>query len=334
MKLGKFAFGLAALLMTVVPVVAQDTGIDNESRNAFNAAVAGKRVVYIPMNMQADLTIAWNKYLQRQAAQLGYTVEVRDPNWSTDAGARALQSAIGEKPDLIVLQNADVQSYAKLIKQAMAAGIKVMQVNMESLVRSDTYVGADWVGIGYQAGLDVAAHCATGKGASTKVAITMGVPTSPVDLYQVFGFRKALADHPEIQIVSQQAANYDPEKARAIMSSVLQQNPDLCAVFGIWDAMDAGSGAAVKEAGKADQVFVVTSGGGADTSCQKIQDDIFDELIAYDVRNQGASINVQVAEQLQSSAPAGSNPVTYYTPNSVITKANMTPASCWNIDQL
>jgi len=272
--------------------------------------------------------------LQRQAKELGYTVEVRDANWSTETGARALTTAINEKPDLVVLQNSDVQSYAKLIKQATDANIKVLQLNMGSLQKSDAYVGADWIGIGYTAGKEVAARCATGKGRSTKVQIVMGAPTGPSDLYQVFGFRKAIADHPEIKIVSQQAANYDPTKARAITSSVLQQHPDLCASFGTWDAMDAGSGAAVKEAGLQGKVFVVTSGGGARTSCQKISEGIFSMLIAFDVRNQGAAINAMVASLLQSKERANANPVVYFTPNRLITKENMTSGSCWVMDDL
>jgi len=325
------ALGLAAL---AAPALAQDTGIDNKIRNTYLDALKGKRVVYIPMTMQVDITIGLNKMLQRQAKELGYTVDVRDANWSTEAGSRAMTAAIAEKPDLIVLQNADVQSYARLIKQAADAKIKVIQFNMESLQKSDGYVGADWLGIGFAAGQEVAARCATGKGRSTKVQIVMGVPTSPADLYQVFGFRKALAAHPEIKIVSQQAANYDPSKARSITASVLQQHPDLCASFGIWDAMDAGSGAAVKEAGQTGKVFVVTSGGGAETSCQKVKDGTFSMLIAYDVRAQGVAMNTLVASALQSKQPVGADPVVYYTPNRLVTKDNMRPASCWGTDDL
>jgi ribose transport system substrate-binding protein len=334
MKFGKLLVAAVALVTASVSAIAQDVGIDNAGRNAFLNAVKGKRVVYIPMTMQADNTIAWNKMLQRQAKELGYTVDVRDANWSTEAGARALTAAIAEKADLIVLLNPDAQSYAKLIRQASDANIKVIQLNMESLQKSDAYVGADMVGIGYTAGKEVAARCAAGKGRSTKVQIVVGVPTSAADLYQVFGFRKAIADHPEIQIVSQQAANYDPTKARAITASVLQQHPDLCASFGIWDAMDAGIGAAVKEAGQQGKVFVVTSGGGAHTSCQKISDGTFSMLIAYDIRNQGAALNEMVTSLLQSKARANANPVAYFTPNRLITKVNMTSASCWSMDEL
>lgn len=334
MRLASLCGAALALAATTASVFAQNTGIDNPNRNAYLQALKGKRVIYIPMTMQTDVTLAWNKMMQRQAKELDYAVEVRDANWNTDAGARALTSAISAKPDLVVLQNPDVQSYARLIKQASEAGVKILQLNMESLQKSDAYVGADWVGIGYTAGKEMAAHCAAGKGRSTKVQIVMGVPTGPADLYQLFGVRKALAEHPEIKVVSQQAANYDPTKARAITASVLQQHPDLCASFGIWDAMDAGTGAAVKEAGLTGKVYVVTSGGGAATSCQKVKEGIFSAVVAYDARSSGAAINAMIARLLQSKQPANSDPVTYLTPNRVITKDNVAASSCWTMDEL
>ena len=89
-----------------------------------------------------------------------------------------------------------------------------------------------------------------------------GVVTGAANIYLKRGITNVLAKHPEIKIVSDQSANYDPAKARAIMETVLQQNPDLCGAVGVWDSADVGIGAAVQAAGKTGQVFVVTSGGG------------------------------------------------------------------------
>src|SRR6266481_2782691 len=330
MKLRQILATCAAVAITATAASAQD-GIDNASRNTYLKSLAGKRVVYIPLELR-DNAAAWHKALKRQAEELGYTVDVRDPNWNTDVGARALSTAISEKADIIVLQNPDLQSYAKLIKKAQDAGIKVIQINMESLTQSDTYVGADWVGIGYVGGREIAKRCSKGKGPSNKVAIVTGVPTSSIDLYQMYGFHKAMKEWgPDIEIVSQQAAGYDASKAHGITSSVLQRNPDLCATYGVWDGQDAGVAAAVKEAGKLNQVFVVTSGGGNQTSCEKVKDGLFGLFIEYDARMQGAALNVQVAELLQSKAKAGANPVVYYGPNYLLTKANLAPDSCWNL---
>ena len=98
--------------------------------------------------------------------------------------------------------------------------------------------------------------------------------------------------------------------------------------------MDAGTGAAVKEAGLTGKVFVVTSGAGADTSCQKVKDGTFSALIAYDARAQGVALNTVVATSVESKQPAGANPFVYYSPNRVITKDNMRPGSCWSSEDL
>jgi ribose transport system substrate-binding protein len=63
--------------------------------------------------------------------------EIRDPHFSADAGAQAITSLISEKPDVLVVHNPDVQSYAKLLKRAEEAGIHVVQINMRSNYNSD-----------------------------------------------------------------------------------------------------------------------------------------------------------------------------------------------------
>jgi ribose transport system substrate-binding protein len=151
--------------------------------------------------------------------------EIRDPHFSADAGAQALTSLISEKPDVIIVHNPDVQSYARLLKRAEEAGIHVIQVNMRSNYNSDAYVGADWIGIGEAETQAVVDKC--GAGTSGKVAILEGQPTSGSDSGMMKGAENVLAKHPEIKVVSNQGADWDATKARSIMATVIQQNPDL-----------------------------------------------------------------------------------------------------------
>lgn len=328
------ALALALPLTMPAVVQAQEGGIANPTRAPFLDEIAGSRVIYIPMAMGLDLTEGWNVLMQAQAERYGYSVEVRDANWSTESGARALTAAINEAPDLIVLQNADVQSYARLIGRAADAGIPVMQLNMESLTPSDAYVGADWQGIGEAAARLLVEQCGAETETSHQVQVIFGVPTAPADLYQIYGFRSVMEQHPEIEIVSQQAASYDPTQARAITASVLQQYPDLCGSFGIWDSMDAGTGAAVLEAGLQDQVYIVTSGGGSETSCEKLREGIFDAIVAYDVRQQGIAINAMTLDLLTTGHEADSPTTVVYTANTIQTRESLRPGSCWSMDDL
>ena len=199
--------------------------------------------------MGFDLTEGWAAIWRKQAAALGFTFEIRDPNWSTDAGTQAITAAIAEKPDLLIVHNPDMQSYARLLKRAQDAGIYVVQVNMRSVTTTDS-LSAPTVSRSAKRSQSAGRPLLAGNGPATKVAITQGVLTGAASIYHKHGITNVLSKHPEIKVVSDQAANYDPTKARAITETVLQQHPDLCGTVGVWDSVDVGIGAAVEAAGK------------------------------------------------------------------------------------
>lgn len=313
---------------------AQDKGLENPRSTTFHTALKDKKVVFVPLSMGFDLTEGWAAQMKKQAARLGYSFEIRDPAWSTDAGTKAIQSLISEKPDLMVVHNPDIQSYARLLKQAQAAGIKVIQINLESNTTTDSYVGADWTEIGEKAAEAIVDKCDAGKGISTKVAIDTGVPTAASDVFQLDGIYKVLDAHPAIQVVSQQATEYNPEKARSIMATVLQQHGDLCGAIGIWDNQDTGTASAIKEAGKSDQVFLVTSGGGNQVGCENVKNGLFNLYISYNVPLQGDLLNQEIARLLMSDSPAGEVKTMYFNPLTLITKDNVNQRNCWTLDDL
>ncbi|WP_158800979.1 MULTISPECIES: sugar ABC transporter substrate-binding protein [unclassified Acidisoma] len=326
------AFVLSAFF-AISTAYAQDVGLSNAARRApYYDGLKGKTVVFVPLAMGFDLTEGWAAIMRRQAADLGYKFEIRDPNWSTDAGTRALTSLIAQKPDLVIVHNPDVQSYSRPIKRLEQAGIKVLQVNLESSLATDSYVGADWVKVGYVEADALVKQC--GPGTSGKVAIMQGVPTAASNLYELFAYHDVFGKHPNMKIVSEQAANYDPAKERAIMETVLQQNPDLCGVVGNWDNQDVGAGAAIQQAGKTGKVYVVTSGGGTKDGCDNIRKGLLDMTVSYNVPLQGDILNQQIVELLLSPAKAGTVKNTYYTPLTILTKDNLTPRNCWSLSEL
>ena len=234
----------------------------------------------------------------------------------------------------MIIHNPDIQSYARLLKRAQDDGIKVLQVNMPSVTTTDSYVGADWVSLGEEEAKALVDHCSAGKGPSTKIAFVQGVVTGAANIYLKRGITNVLAQHPEIKIVSEQAANYDPAKARAIMETVLQQNPDLCGAVGVWDSADVGIGAAVAAAGKTGKVFVVTSGAGNKSACDNVAKGLLSMDISYNTPSAGRSSAQQIAELLESKGKAGERKVFYYGPLTKITKDTINPRNCWTMDDL
>src|SRR5215469_1184004 len=247
LKLAVSLLAGAACLLAAATAGARAEGLVDPSRAGYLEAFKGKKVAFVPIAMGFDLAQAWSSQLAKQAEELGYSYVVRDPNWSTEAGAQALTQLIAEKPDLIVVHSPDIQSYARLLKQAEAAGIYTLQVNMKSAYVSEGYVGSDYNGLGELAANLIVKQCGAGSGKSGNVSIVQGVLTGGASVYQIEGVERVFKQHPEIKVVSNQAADWDASKAKAITQTVLQQNPDLCGIIGFWDGMDTGIGAAVRE---------------------------------------------------------------------------------------
>lgn len=319
---------LTALALSSGAALAQQ-GIDDPTRAPYYDSFKGKKVAYVPVAMGFDLTEGWAAGLKEALEPLGVTFDIRDPNWSTDAGAQAITSLIAEKPDVIVVHNPDVQSYARLLKKAEEAGIYVVQVNMRSSYSTDVFVGADYVGMGEQIGQRMVDKCSPANGGSGKVAITQGVLTAAASIYQMQGINNVLSKHPEIQLVSNQAADWDATKAKNIAATVIQQHPDLCMITGFWDVMDVGTAAAIKESGK--NVYLLTQGGGNRMVCDGLANGTYSESVVYFVPGQARDMATMIKHLLQNGQAPGTTKTTLFTPLTFLTKDNMTSASCWDL---
>ncbi len=327
MKILKFCFLAAALALTSTS--ARSEGFDDPERAPYYESLKDKRVVFVPLAMGFDLTEGWAAGLRQALEPLGINFEIRDPNWSTDAGAQALTSLISEKPDLIIAHNPDVQSYGRILRRAEEAGIYVVQINMRSSYSTDAFVGIDYVNMGEKIAERLVEKCSPANGGTGKIAITQGVLTAAASAYQIHGVNNVLSKHPEIQVVSNQAADWDATKAKNIAATVLQQHPDLCAFYGFWDVMDVGTAAAIKETGK--NIHLVTVGGGHRKDCDGITNGDYSEVGIYSTPYQTSDMVAMIKQLLLLKQPAGTTKTSLYTPLTFLTKENMTAASCWDL---
>ncbi len=325
----------AALAAVVAGAAVRAEPFDDGQSKTYYADLKGKKVGFVPLSMGFDLTEGWNAGLQNQAKALGYTVEVRDPNWNTEAATQAANGFIAEKVDILILHPLDMQAYNRIVPKAMAAGINVIQINLKSVSNGDAYVGTDWYDMGIKEGEELVKACGAGSGKNGKIAIVQGMLATPTAAITGQGAADVFAKHPEIHIVATQAADWDATKAHAITSTILKQNPDLCGILGLWDGQDIGTAAALREANMLDKVFLVTSGGGNKAAaCDNVANGNFKTYFSYDVPAQARDLNDAIKILLQTKPKPGSAPFALYTPLKRITKETLTPSSCWTLDEL
>jgi len=324
---------IAVCLGVTAEGVKAQQSMDDPARAAVYEKFKGKRVVFVPVFMGLDLTEGWSKAMKDQAERLGFSYEVRNSNFNTAAGAQTLTSLITEKPDVIVVQNPDVQSYAKLLAKAEKAGIHVIQLNMKTNILTYGFVGADVIQIGETQAKAVVDRC--GAGTSGKVLILEGPPTSPFSAYMQKGYDNVLNQASAIKVVSlQSTGDYESAKAKSITQVVLQQHPDLCAVLGIWDNTDVGTAAAIREAGLTGKGFVSTSGGGGELSCKGLKEGWWDHYVSYDVPGQARDLTDLISAALQDGGRVGTSKSVLYTPLIAYTRANVADQSCWTLRQI
>ena len=333
LKTVAFAATACASLAIAGSAFAQQS-INDPARDAYYEGLTGRKVVFVPVFMGLDLTEGWSKVMASQAKALGYDYEVRNSNFNTAAGAQTITSLISEKPDVIVVQNPDVQSYARLLKRAEDAGIHVIQLNMKTNILTTGFVGADVVGIGELQAKAAVAKCGNAE-TPGKVLVLAGPPTSPFSAYMLKGYENIFNDNSEMEVVGVQSTGaYESAKAKSITQVVLQQHPDLCAIVGVWDNTDIGTAAAIAEAGKGDQVFVSTSGGGGELSCKGIRAGMWQHYVSYDVPGQSRDLNALISSALQDTGEVGATKTILYTPLVEYTSENIDSQSCWTLDSI
>ena len=170
-----------------------------------------------------------------------------------------IEMMIAQEADAIVIAPADSKALVPVCKRAMDAGIIVVNIDnkFDAAVLADKKVKIPFVGPDNRKGARLAAEYLAKKlKAGDKVAIIEGVPNAFNGIQRKLGFEDAMKAA-GMNIVSSQSAYWETDKAVPIVSALVTEYADLKAVLCANDSMALGAVAALKAAGKSDQIFVV-----------------------------------------------------------------------------
>src|SRR5262245_56782071 len=90
-----------------------------------------------------------------------------------------------------------------------------------------------------------------------KVAVLEGIPGHETGDSRLRGFKQVLSNHPNIQIVSFQTANWERDQGYNVFQNVLQSHPEVQALFACSDLMALGAIEAIAGAGKTGKIAVI-----------------------------------------------------------------------------
>lgn len=177
----------------------------------------------------------------------------------TAAQIDIVNQMIVKKVDALVIAPADSKALASVIKKAMDAGIKVVNIDnqLDAEVLKGKNIEVPFVGPNNRKGAKlVGDYLAKQLTAGDEVGIIEGVPTTTNAQQRTAGFKDAM-DGAQMKIVSTQSGNWEIDKGNAVASAMLNEYPNLKALLAGNDSMALGAVSAVRAAGKAGKVQVV-----------------------------------------------------------------------------
>ena len=201
----------------------------------------------------STLNNPWFVVLAESAAEnaraLGYEAKVFDSQNNPATESDNFENLIASGFDAILFNPTDADGSIVNIRKAKAAGVPVFCMDREvnaddaatSQVLSDNYSGCVEIGIEFVKALD-------GKG---KYVELLGLVGDNNTWARSGGFHSVVDEFPELEMVAQQSADFDRNRAMEVMETILQAQPDINAVFCGNDAMAMGAFQALQGAGKA-----------------------------------------------------------------------------------
>jgi len=143
---------------------------------------------------------------------------------------KIVEDLIAKHVDGIAISVNEPKSVEGVIKQAMAAGIKVLTFDSDSSNSGRSmYIGT----INSAAGETMGQSMAKALGGKGKVAVVTGQLGASNLNERIAGIKKALAANPGIQIVATEGTEDDLAKAVSVSEALLRGHPDLAGVFGV-----------------------------------------------------------------------------------------------------
>lgn len=173
---------------------------------------------------------------QAEAEDAGVELIVVDAGDDAAKQASDIEDLISKNISVLIVNPVDSDAVAPAVKDAVAAGIKVVSVDrVVNGVEVDCAIASDNV-----AGAQMATeYLVSLVGEGAKVAEVEGTPGASATIDRGEGFH-LVADE-KLDVVSRQTANFNRSEGMSVMENMLQANPDIQGVFAHNDEMALGA---------------------------------------------------------------------------------------------
>ncbi len=215
-----------------------------ETKNPYSDEI---KIGFVPNVIGDSVAAAWAKGAEQELSVYdNVTFQTFDGKASAETQTQIISDLITQNYDAIILQASDSAALASSVKQAEAAGIPVITLNLDA----DTPHAGLIAMVDYEAGKLVAQKMAEGMNDAGKVVIIQATAGATRGENLESGFRDEMANHSNIEILDAQSGEWLTEKANIVMNDFLTKYSQIDGVFCHNDAMAEGASQAAEAAGR------------------------------------------------------------------------------------
>ncbi|HSM56336.1 MAG TPA: substrate-binding domain-containing protein [Candidatus Sulfomarinibacteraceae bacterium] len=188
------------------------------------------------------------------ASRLNAELLVREANNDSDRQVEQIQELVDLGADALIINPVDTVAVIPALERASLRGVAI--ITLERRINSDvilSHVAPDNTTGGEMA----ASFLAERLREQGQVAELMGTPQTSAAQDRGSGFGRVISGYPNISIVAREPANFERRQAQRLFAEMLEEHPQIDAVFAHSDEMVLGAIAAAESAGRADQILFV-----------------------------------------------------------------------------
>jgi galactofuranose transport system substrate-binding protein len=218
--------------------------------------------------------IAETESIKAEAERLG--IELITTNAESDLNKEIsdIQSMVDQGADALIISPLNSEGLDPALDYAKDAGVPIMTIDrlLTTKTACTDYVG--WVGSDFvEQGRRAADAMIRETGDEGNVAILLGAPGVNVTTDRNQGFLEQLeAEGSSLEIVAQQAANYERALGQTVTEQLITSNPEITAIYAHNDEMALGAVAALQAAGYAPGDVAIITIDGTQGAVQGIVD--------------------------------------------------------------
>ncbi|MFQ5740026.1 MAG: sugar ABC transporter substrate-binding protein [Acidobacteriota bacterium] len=243
----------AALLWLSFSLLACNRGQEESGR---------PRVALVLKTLNNPFFIDMETGAQEAAERLGVQliVQAAERELDVEKQMQIIENLIQTKIDALCITPSGSKEVIPAILKANQAGIPVLildtrvdQSAAQEGARFETFIGSD----NYQGGRVAGQFILERLGSKAKVAILEGIPGHETGDARLRGFKDAVKDAENVEVVSSQPANWERDQGFNVFQNILEAHPEVDTLFACSDLMALGAMEAVAAAGRSGEIRIV-----------------------------------------------------------------------------